>query len=178
MTARYRLGQYNEAISALNRLSRVSRLQPTVLFFAAMTHHSLGQANEARRELAAAIAAMGTTANGSTSPNTSTGCGPHNWADKVAEKLLRKEAEALILDSSPDSGAPIVPEAPWIDPYDTRSYFVLAATGPIVAGENTTAEIQKSTDLILGYCLRMHTGVQDSCESSTAGLPMCSPRTQ
>jgi tetratricopeptide (TPR) repeat protein len=97
VAAHYRLGQYEDAITSLEQLSQVARPQPAVIFFAAMALHQLGQREKAREKLADAIATMTAKSQQSAARMAPLDTDRRAWVEKVTERLLRKEAEALIL---------------------------------------------------------------------------------
>jgi tetratricopeptide (TPR) repeat protein len=93
----YRLGRYDNAVDALRRHSGVARPQAAALFFAAMAHHQLGHAEEARREFRRGVSAMTDGTGPETLRTMARGLDPRDWSEKISEHVLRKEAEALIL---------------------------------------------------------------------------------
>jgi serine/threonine protein kinase/Tfp pilus assembly protein PilF len=93
----YRLGQYEDAIQSFDRLTQVARPEPSALLFAAMAHHRLHQSEKARQKLAEAAEAMAEPFKHATIRMPVPGFDPRSWLEKVSERLLRKEAEDLIL---------------------------------------------------------------------------------
>jgi serine/threonine protein kinase/Flp pilus assembly protein TadD len=97
VASHYRLGRHEDAIRSLELLSQVAQPEPASILFAAMAHYQLGQRHEARQKLSAAVAAITVTQEHSTLRNLAIDFDPRGWTEKVTERLLRKEAEALIL---------------------------------------------------------------------------------
>jgi Flp pilus assembly protein TadD len=93
----YRVGRYEDALSSLDRLTQVIRPEPAALFFGAMAHQRLGQKEEAQQKLREGIAAMATTATRYATRVHLLDFDRRAWTDKVTDRLLRMEAEALIL---------------------------------------------------------------------------------
>jgi hypothetical protein len=107
----YRLGQFEQALRSLDRLSQVVRPQPAALFFAAMAQHQLGKRDAAREKLAEVTAAMKLTSERSKAPKSMLDLDRRGWTEKVSERLLRKEAEELILGITSSDHPVSVPQS-------------------------------------------------------------------
>jgi hypothetical protein len=88
--ALYRAGRFEEAIRRLNEGSQTRRGEgvPKRFAFLAMAHHRLGHQGDAKHWLDKLIASQVNEAAGST------------W-DEVETRILRREAESVILGSRP-----------------------------------------------------------------------------
>jgi hypothetical protein len=97
VAANYRLAKYKETVDSLNRLSEVMHPPAECVYLAAMAYHRLGQTEKAQQMLRLAIAATTKTAAHPTTRAPVIGYDSRFWGEQVADRLLRQEAEALIL---------------------------------------------------------------------------------
>jgi tetratricopeptide (TPR) repeat protein len=121
--ATYRAGQYDEAIghlsAAMKAFSEPATPQPGAdpkaggtasapitggdaldWLFLAMAHHRLGHRGEARKWLDKAVASIDRTTQGA--PDGDSSGSRIDWKTRLAHRVLRREAEALILGAAPD----------------------------------------------------------------------------
>jgi serine/threonine protein kinase/tetratricopeptide (TPR) repeat protein len=96
--ARYRIGQFQESIATVEAACRVHGNDGNAhnWFFLALAHHRLGHREEARRWLDKAVQWLEQATAGKIK-DTRTGS-PLPWYDRVLLEVLRREAEALILE--------------------------------------------------------------------------------
>jgi len=92
----YRAGQFEEALACFEQGSRIAEARPWELLFEAMTRHRLGQTEQARNCLAAAVEWVDRANH--PDPDDLTGLQPAwgGWYEKVQVPITMREVESLI----------------------------------------------------------------------------------
>jgi WD40 repeat protein/serine/threonine protein kinase/tetratricopeptide (TPR) repeat protein len=96
----YRAGQLRAAVQQFNAaLTARKQPAPSAWLFLAMTHHGLGQQEEAQRWLAKSVQWIEQARQAKPAPGTNQGVSSWSklpWTERLALELLRREAEALV----------------------------------------------------------------------------------
>jgi tetratricopeptide (TPR) repeat protein len=113
--AYYRAGQYEPAVERLEQaLKAIQQSLPLNLphflalrwLFLALTHHGMGQSQQAHHCLEQAIQGMDTDL-----PKPGRGVLGEHWSDWIRCQIVCREVEALLKDDAPDGLIPKEPDA-------------------------------------------------------------------